>query len=86
MTSNVISFNFPGSFFWLENNFPISNYELVLVENFFNAERRGSRFAWFITMVVLAAVVGAGLAGYIFYKYRLRVCLKCSIHLIAHGL
>lgn len=41
-----------------------------------NAERHGSRFAWFLTFLVLAAVVGVGLAGYIFYKYRLRVCLK----------
>ena len=39
------------------------------------AERRGSKFAWFITFVVLAAVAGVALAGYIFYKYRLRVRL-----------
>lgn len=42
-------------------------------------ERRGSRFAWFMTMVVLAAVVGAGLAGYIFYKYRLRSYMDSEI-------
>lgn len=36
-------------------------------------ERRTSKFGWFLTFLVLAAVAGAGLAGYIFYKYRLRV-------------
>ncbi|KAL5578438.1 hypothetical protein UlMin_020137 [Ulmus minor] len=42
-------------------------------------ERHGSKFAWFITFVVLAAVAGAGLAGYIFYKYRLRSYMDSEI-------
>jgi len=40
-----------------------------------SAERSGSKFGWFLTLVILAVVTGAGIAGYIFYKYRLRVCL-----------
>ncbi|KAL6196914.1 hypothetical protein ACLB2K_032527 [Fragaria x ananassa] len=42
-------------------------------------ERQGSRFAWFITSIVLAAVAGVGLAGYIFYKYRLRSYMDSEI-------
>lgn len=42
------------------------------------AERNGSRFGWFLTLLVLAAVVAAGFAGYIFYKYRLRVCIRST--------
>ncbi|KAH0986148.1 hypothetical protein GBA52_013325 [Prunus armeniaca] len=42
-------------------------------------ERHGSRFAWFLTFLVLAAVVGVGLAGYIFYKYRLRSYMDSEI-------
>ncbi|EXB83259.1 Vacuolar-sorting receptor 6 [Morus notabilis] len=42
-------------------------------------ERRGSRFAWLITIMVLASVVGLGLAGYIFYKYRLRSYMDSEI-------
>ncbi|XP_062160816.1 vacuolar-sorting receptor 6-like [Alnus glutinosa] len=42
-------------------------------------ERNGSRFSWFITFLVLAAVAGAGIAGYIFYKYRLRSYMDSEI-------
>ncbi|PQP97576.1 vacuolar-sorting receptor 7 isoform X1 [Prunus yedoensis var. nudiflora] len=42
-------------------------------------ERHGSRFAWFLTFLVLAGVVGVGLAGYIFYKYRLRSYMDSEI-------
>ncbi|GLU08596.1 hypothetical protein SLE2022_255000 [Rubroshorea leprosula] len=42
-------------------------------------ERSGSRFAWFLTFVILAALAGAGLAGYIFYKYRLRSYMDSEI-------
>ncbi|KAH9318618.1 hypothetical protein KI387_020387, partial [Taxus chinensis] len=34
--------------------------------------RNASRFAWFLTFLVLAGLVGIGVAGYVFYKYRLR--------------
>jgi hypothetical protein len=33
----------------------------------------------FLTFVVLAVVVGAGLAGYVFYKYRLRSYMDSEI-------
>ncbi|KAM7272108.1 hypothetical protein ACFE04_031322 [Oxalis oulophora] len=42
-------------------------------------ERNGSTVGWSITFVVLAIVVGAGLAGYIFYKYRLRSYMDSEI-------
>ncbi|KAL4310681.1 hypothetical protein GQ457_01G045870 [Hibiscus cannabinus] len=42
-------------------------------------ERNGSRFGWFITLLVLAAVTAAGVAGYIFYKYRLRSYMDSEI-------
>uniref|UniRef100_A0A2P2K590 Uncharacterized protein MANES_16G058100 n=1 Tax=Rhizophora mucronata TaxID=61149 RepID=A0A2P2K590_RHIMU len=37
-------------------------------------ERHGSTVGWFIAFVFMAVVAGAGAAGYVFYKYRLRVC------------
>ncbi|KAJ0082519.1 hypothetical protein Patl1_11993 [Pistacia atlantica] len=42
-------------------------------------ERSGSKFGWFLTFVVLTVVVGAGLAGYVFYKYRLRSYMDSEI-------
>ncbi|KAK6916952.1 PA domain [Dillenia turbinata] len=42
-------------------------------------ERNASKFGWFLTFIVLAAVVGAGLAGYVFYKYRLRSYMDSEI-------
>ncbi|KAF2286861.1 hypothetical protein GH714_033498 [Hevea brasiliensis] len=42
-------------------------------------ERNGSKFGWFLTFVVVAVVAGAGLAGYIFYKYRLRSYMDSEI-------
>ncbi|XP_017701108.1 vacuolar-sorting receptor 6-like isoform X2 [Phoenix dactylifera] len=38
-----------------------------------------SRFGWFLTILVLACVVGAGIAGYIFYKYWLRSYMDSEI-------
>ncbi|KAG1365137.1 vacuolar-sorting receptor 6 [Cocos nucifera] len=38
-----------------------------------------SRFGWFLMILVLACVVGAGAAGYIFYKYRLRSYMDSEI-------
>lgn len=32
-----------------------------------------SKLGWFITILVVSCVAGVGVAGYIFYKYRLRV-------------
>ncbi|KAJ6703306.1 RING FINGER AND PROTEASE ASSOCIATED DOMAIN-CONTAINING [Salix viminalis] len=40
-------------------------------------ERSGLKFGWFLTLVILGVVTGAGIAGYILYKYRLR--LKSSM-------
>ncbi|XP_038689064.1 vacuolar-sorting receptor 6-like isoform X2 [Tripterygium wilfordii] len=42
-------------------------------------ERNGSKFGWFLTFLVLAGLVGAGLAGYVFYKYRLRSYMDSEI-------
>ncbi|KAJ6393335.1 hypothetical protein OIU77_022742 [Salix suchowensis] len=42
-------------------------------------ERNGSRFGWFLTLVILAVVTGSGIAGYIFYKYRLRSYMDSEI-------
>jgi hypothetical protein len=42
---------------------------------YISAERSGSKLGKVIAFVVIAVVVGAGLAGYVFYKYRLRVSL-----------
>ncbi|KAK4801620.1 hypothetical protein SAY86_022107 [Trapa natans] len=42
-------------------------------------ERSGSKFGWFLTLVILATVAGLGLAGYIFYKYRLRSYMDAEI-------
>ncbi|XP_043689809.1 vacuolar-sorting receptor 6-like [Telopea speciosissima] len=38
-----------------------------------------SKFGWFVSIFVLAAVVGAGIAGYMFYKYRLRSYMDSEI-------
>ncbi|KAG5105470.1 hypothetical protein JHK82_042445 [Glycine max] len=42
-------------------------------------ERSGSKFGRFLAFVVIAVVVGAGLAGYVFYKYRLRSYMDSEI-------
>ncbi|EEF34226.1 hypothetical protein RCOM_1195900 [Ricinus communis] len=42
-------------------------------------ERNGSKFGWFLTFVIVAVVAGAGIAGYIFYKYRLRSYMDSEI-------
>lgn len=41
--------------------------------------RYTSRVGWLLTTLVLAGVVGAGLAGYVFYKYRLRSYMDSEI-------
>ncbi|KAL5978750.1 Vacuolar-sorting receptor 6 [Asimina triloba] len=41
--------------------------------------RSSSRFGWFITMLILSGVAGIGVAGYIFYKYRLRSYMDSEI-------
>lgn len=46
------------------------------------AERKSSKLGGLLTWVVLAVVLGAGLAGYIFYKYRLRVSLVLFIYYV----
>lgn len=42
------------------------------------ADRKNSKLGGILTVVVLAVVMGAGIAGYIFYKYRLRVKAKIT--------
>lgn len=42
-------------------------------------ERHASKFGWFLSLLVVGAAVGAGLAGYIFYKYRLRSYMDSEI-------
>ncbi|KAF8412641.1 hypothetical protein HHK36_000609 [Tetracentron sinense] len=41
--------------------------------------RNSSKFRWFLTLLVLAGVVGSGIAGYIFYKYRFRSYMDSEI-------
>uniref|UniRef100_A0A0D6R212 EGF-like calcium-binding domain-containing protein n=1 Tax=Araucaria cunninghamii TaxID=56994 RepID=A0A0D6R212_ARACU len=41
--------------------------------------RNSSRFAWFLTLLVLAGVIAIGVAGYVFYKYRLRSYMDSEI-------
>lgn len=38
-----------------------------------------SRFGWFVTILVLACLAGAGVAAYVFYKYRLRSYMDTEI-------
>ncbi|CAH1436705.1 unnamed protein product [Lactuca virosa] len=42
-------------------------------------ERKASKFAWFVSLLVLGVVASAGLAGYIFYRYRLRAYMDSEI-------
>ncbi|KAK9268050.1 hypothetical protein L1049_010489 [Liquidambar formosana] len=42
-------------------------------------ERNGSRFGWFLTFLMLAAVACVGVAGYIFYRYRLQSYMDSEI-------
>ncbi|CAF2229654.1 unnamed protein product [Brassica napus] len=42
-------------------------------------ERSGSRMGWFFTFVILPAVAGIRVAGYVFYKYRLRSYMDSEI-------
>lgn len=52
-----------------------------------SSEKSGSKVGLFLVFLVLAVVVGGGLAGYMFYKYRLRVnnntdSPHCALHLV----
>ena len=38
-----------------------------------------SAFGWLVTALVLSCVAGAGIAGYLFYKFRLRVGTERSL-------
>lgn len=49
---------------------------------FFFAEKSGSGIGWFFTFVILATVGSICVGGYVFYKYRLRVCLYTFASLI----
>ncbi|KAK9062367.1 hypothetical protein SSX86_019553 [Deinandra increscens subsp. villosa] len=42
-------------------------------------ERKASKYAWFISLLVLGVVTSACLAGYIFYRYRLRAYMDTEI-------
>ncbi|XP_078170870.1 vacuolar-sorting receptor 6-like [Carex rostrata] len=41
--------------------------------------RNVSRFGWLVIILVLSCVLGAGIAGYIFYRYRLRSYMDSEI-------
>ncbi|KAL8151539.1 hypothetical protein V2J09_021347 [Rumex salicifolius] len=41
--------------------------------------RSASKFSWFLMLLLMATVTGVGLAGYIFYKYRLRSYMDSEI-------
>ncbi|XP_068640699.1 vacuolar-sorting receptor 6-like [Aristolochia californica] len=41
--------------------------------------RNSSRFGWFLTLIILTGFAGVGVAGYIFYKYRLRSYMDSEI-------
>ncbi|KAG5562409.1 hypothetical protein RHGRI_005218 [Rhododendron griersonianum] len=41
--------------------------------------RNESKFGWFVAFLVLAVVSAAGIAGYVFYKYRLRMLESLSL-------
>ncbi|RWV97114.1 hypothetical protein GW17_00040120 [Ensete ventricosum] len=43
--------------------------------------KSASKFGWFMTLFILACVIGAGTAAYVFYKYRLRVSRPVLEHL-----
>lgn len=41
--------------------------------------KSGSRFGWFFAFLVLGCLAGAGIAAYVFYKYRLRSYMDSEI-------
>lgn len=41
--------------------------------------RNASRFDWFLTLIALAGLVGIVVAGYVFYKYRLRSYMDTEV-------
>ncbi|KAL8508686.1 hypothetical protein ACS0TY_019076 [Phlomoides rotata] len=53
--------------------------ELYIMEHDTCIERKSSKLGGLLTLVVLAVVLGVGLAGYIFYKYRLRSYMDSEI-------
>ncbi|KAF8412654.1 hypothetical protein HHK36_000622 [Tetracentron sinense] len=52
---------------------------LYIMEQDTCIDRNSSKFRWFLTLWVLAGVVGSGIAGYIFYKYRFRSYMVSEI-------
>ncbi|KAF8365048.1 hypothetical protein HHK36_032949 [Tetracentron sinense] len=52
---------------------------LYIMEQDTCIDRNSSKFRWFLTLLVLAGVVGSGIAGYIFYKYRFRSYMDSEI-------
>lgn len=53
--------------------------KLYIMEHDVCIERHTSKLGWFVILLVLGAAVGAGIAGYIFYKYRLRSYMDSEI-------
>ncbi|CAN6453795.1 unnamed protein product [Victoria cruziana] len=41
--------------------------------------KSSSQFGWYVTLLVLAGFAGIGIAGYVFYKYRLRSYMDSEI-------
>jgi hypothetical protein len=39
-----------------------------------------SRFGWLLGILVVSCAAGLGVTGYVFYKYRLRVCMHCPVY------
>ncbi|XP_019150634.1 PREDICTED: vacuolar-sorting receptor 6 isoform X2 [Ipomoea nil] len=53
--------------------------KLYIMEHDTCIERQSSKLGGFLTFAVIAVVLGAGIAGYIFYKYRLRSYMDTEI-------
>jgi len=53
--------------------------KLYMMEQDTCIERNASKFGWFVTFLVLGIVSAAGIAGYVFYKYRLRSYMDSEI-------
>lgn len=53
--------------------------QLYIMEHDACIERSSSKVGGILTLVVLAVALGAGIAGYIFYKYRLRSYMDSEI-------
>ncbi|PIA37625.1 hypothetical protein AQUCO_03000290v1, partial [Aquilegia coerulea] len=53
--------------------------QLYIMEQDTCIGRNVSTFGWLLTLLILSGVVGAGTAGYVFYKYRLRSYMDSEI-------